>query len=237
MKARRVQCDEIWLHVLQGEERGDREAEGLGLWRRVDVDCAEADTKLLVTYMVGGRDADYALAVMDDLRQRITNRVQLATDGHSAYLQAVEEAFGADIDYAQLVKLYGTAPEAMRGCYSPAECIGAREEEITGRPDPAHVSTSYVERANLTMRMAMRGFTRLTNAFSKKLANHCHMVALYATWYDFIKPHKTPKRLTPAMAAGVSDTLWTMENVVALIDARAAKPNRPTTYRKRSDAA
>ncbi len=161
------------------------------------------------------------------------NRVQLTTDGHRAYLEAVEEAFGDDVDYAQLVKLYGTAPEAVRGRYSPAECIGIRKEEITGRPDKAHVSTSYVERANLTMRMAMRRFTRLTNAFSKKFSNLAHMVALYATWYNFIKQHKTLKGLSPAMAAGVSDKLWPMEGVVALIDARAAKPNRPATYKKR----
>ena len=124
----------------------------------------------------------------------------------------------------------------MRGRYSPAECIGARKEPVTGNPDKAHVSTSYVERANLTMRMAMRRFTRLTNAFSKKFSNHAHMVALYATWYNFIKQHKTLKGLSPAMAAGVSDKLWSMEDVVALINARAAKPNRPATYRKRTES-
>lgn len=133
------------------------------------------------------------------------------------------------------MKLYGAAPEGARR-YSPAECIGARKQEITGNPDRKHVSTSYVERANLTMRMAMRRFTRLTNAFSKKLENHCHMVALYATWYNFIKQHKTLKGITPAMAAGVSHKLWSMEDVVTLIDARAAKPVRPASYRKRSAA-
>jgi IS1 family transposase len=236
VKAKRVQCDEIWSFCyakqknVAAAKRKDLAYGDAWTWTAL-----EAETKLLLTYMIGGRDADYALAVMDDLRQRIVNRVQLTTDGHSAYLSAVEEAFGADIDYAQLVKLYGTSPEAMRGRYSPAECIGARKEEITGQPDPKHVSTSYVERANLTMRMAMRRFTRLTNAFSKKFANHCHMVALYATWYNFIKQHKTLKGITPAMAAGVSDKLWSMEDVVALIDARAAKPTRPATYRKRGD--
>jgi hypothetical protein len=172
--------------------------------------------------MIGGRDGDYALALMDDLRQRIVNRVQLTTDGHKAYLEAVDEAFGIDIDYAMLVKLYGAAPEAAKGRYSPAECIGARKEPITGNPDKAHVSTSYVERANLTMRMQMRRFTRLTNAFWKKFENHCQMVALYAVWYNFVKMHKTLK-MTPAMAAGVSKRLWSMEDVVALIDARSVK--------------
>jgi len=238
VKATKVQCDEIWSFCYSKQKnvatakRKDMAWGDVWTWTAL-----EADTKLLISYMIGGRDADYALAVMDDLRQRITNRVQLTTDGHSAYLQAVEEAFGADVDYAQLVKLYGTAPEALQGRYSPPVCIGARKSEITGQPDPNHVSTSYVERANLTMRMAMRRFTRLTNAFSKKFANHCHMVALYVTWYNFIKQHKTLKGITPAMAAGVSDKLWSMEDVVALIDARAAKPVRPATYRKKGETA
>jgi len=238
VKATKVQCDEIWSFTYcKAKNAATAKRQDLAYGDVWTWTALEADTKLLISYMIGGRDADYALAVMDDLRQRITNRVQLTTDGHSAYLSAVEEAFGADIDYAQLVKLYGTSPEAMRGRYSPAECIGARKQDVTGNPDPAHVSTSYVERANLTMRMAMRRFTRLTNAFSKKFANHCHMVALYATWYNFIKQHKTLKGITPAMAAGVSDKLWSMEDVVALIDARAAKPNRPATYRKGGEAA
>ncbi len=236
VKAKRVQCDEIWSFCyakqknVAAAKRKDLAWGDVWTWTAI-----EADTKLLVSYLIGARDGEYALAFMDDLRQRIVNRVQLTTDGHRAYLEAVEEAFGSDVDYAQLVKLYGASPEAGR--YSPAECIGARKQEITGQPDPAHVSTSYVERANLTMRMAMRRFTRLTNAFSKKFANHCHMVALYATWYNFIKQHKTLKGITPAMAAGVSDKLWSMEDVVALIDARAAKPVRPATYRKRGEAA
>jgi len=238
VKAKRVQADEIWSFCYSKQKnvaaakRKDLAWGDVWTWTAL-----EAETKLLITYMVGGRDAEYALAVMDDLRQRIVNRVQLTTDGHRAYLEAVEEAFGTEVDYAQLVKLYGTAPDAARGRYSPAECIGSRKQEITGQPEPARVSTSYVERANLTMRMAMRRFTRLTNAFSKKFANHAHMVALYATWYNFIKQHKSLKGITPAMAAGVSQTLWTMEDVVALIDARATKPNRPAAYRKRREAA
>src|ERR1700716_1776156 len=161
---------------------------------------------------------------MDDLRGRLANRVQLTTDGHRAYLSAVEEAFGADIDYGMLVKLYGaeTGGQGHERKYSPSECVGARKDTITGNPDPRHVSTSYTERANLTMRMSMRRFTRLTNAFSKKLENHAHMVALYALWYNFVCIHKT-LRVSPAMAAGIEKRLWSMEDVAARIDARSAK--------------
>jgi IS1 family transposase len=181
----------------------------------------EAETKLVISYLSGGRDAEYALALMDDLRSRIVNRVQLTTDGHGAYLRAVDEAFGIEIDYAQLVKLYGAAPESAKGRYSPAECIGARKEPITGRPDRKHISTSYVERQNLTMRMSMRRFTRLTNGFSKKLANHHHAQALYFLFYNFARVHKT-LRMSPAMAAGIETRLWSMEDIVALFDGREA---------------
>jgi hypothetical protein len=174
---------------------------------------------LLLSYLVGARDAEFALMLMDDLRGRLANRVQLTTDGHRAYLQTVEDAFGADIDYAMLIKLYGeppSSPEAARR-YSPSECVGTPTDNITGDPDPKHVSTSYAERANLTMRMAMRRFTRLTNAFSKKLENHAHMVALYALWYNFVRIHKT-LRISPAMAAGIETQLWSMDDVVRLIE-------------------
>src|SRR5437660_7297010 len=165
--------------------------------------------------MVGGRDGDYAIAFMDDLRSRLANRVQLTSDGHRAYLEAVEGAFGGDVDYAQLVKLYGAAPESMKGRYSPAECIGARKERIEGNPDPKHVSTSYAERQNLTMRMSIRRFTRLTNAFSKKVENHALSVALHYMHYNFARIHKT-LRVTPAMQAGVADHVWSLEEIVAL---------------------
>ena len=177
----------------------------------------DADSKLIVSWMVGGRDSDYAMGLMDDLRSRLANRVQLTTDGHRAYLEAVEGAFGGDIDYAQLVKLYGASHESAKGRYSPADCIGIRKERIEGSPDPKHISTSYVERNNLTMRMQMRRFSRLTNAFSKKIENHCHSLALYFVWYNWIRIHKAHK-LTPAMAAGITDKLMEMKDIVDLMD-------------------
>jgi hypothetical protein len=166
----------------------------------------------------GGRDGEYALAFMDDLRSRLDNRVQLTSDGHRAYLEAVEGAFGGNVDYAQLVKLYGASPESAKGRYSPAECIGCHKQRVEGSPDPKHVSTSYAERQNLTMRMHMRRFTRLTNAFSKKVENHVHSLALFTTYYNFVRVHKT-LRVTPAMAAGVSDRLWDINDIVKLVEA------------------
>jgi hypothetical protein len=162
----------------------------------------------------------------------LANRVQLTTDGHKAYLQAVEDAFGDEIDYAQLVKLYGEAPEAEKR-YSPAECVGCRKDKITGNPDRKHVSTSHVERSNLSFRMHMRRFTRLTNAHSKKFENHCHMVALYTVWYNFARINSAI-RTSPAMAAGLSKTLWSMDDIVKLIDDAAPEPKKRGPYRKRN---
>jgi len=223
VKAKRIQCDEIWAFCYSKQKNvsGAKAAvDGAGdVWTWT---ALETETKLMVSYLSGGRDSEYAMALMDDLRGRLANRVQLTTDGHKAYLNAVEEAFGDDIDYAMLVKLYGETPESHKGRYSPAECVGTRKTKITGNPDRAHVSTSYVERQNLTMRMSMRRFTRLTNAFSKKLENHHHAQALYFMFYNFVRIHKTLK-VTPAMAAGISDRLWSMEDIVAVIDAHGVE--------------
>jgi IS1 family transposase len=236
VKAARVQCDEIWAFCYSKQKnvaRAKAAPQGAGdVWTWTAI---EAQTKVILSYMVGGRDSEYAMALMDDLRSRIANRVQLTTDGHRAYLNAVEEAFGADVDYAQLVKLYGAAPESAKGRYSPAECTGIIKTPITGQPDEAHVSTSYVERSNLTIRMHMRRFTRLTNAHSKKLENHGWAVALHVMFYNFVRIHST-LRMSPAMAAGVTDRLWEMGDIVALMDAREIAPNRPKAYRKRGQS-
>ena len=231
--ASRVQCDEIWSFCYAKEKNvalakaAPQNAGDVWTWTALD-----ADSKMILSYEVGDRSGETAIEFMDDLRPRLANRVQLTTDGHKAYLEAVEGAFGGDVDYAQLVKLYG--PMEGNGSekrYSPAKCTGIRKRKIEGGPDPNDVSTSYVERHNLTMRMGMRRFTRLTNAFSKKLENHIHSLSLYFVHYNFCRVHKS-LRISPAMAAGVSDTLHDMEWIVGLIDARAPKPNRPKTYRK-----
>ena len=217
LNCRRIQCDEIWSFCYakaKNAPTAKTPADGAGdVWTWTSLD---ADSKLICNWIVGGRGAEYAVALMDDLRSRLANRVQLTTDGHRAYLEAVEGAFGGDVDYAMLVKLYGEAPESEKR-YSPAECIGCRKTPIEGQPDKNHISTSYVERHNLTMRMSMRRFTRLTNAFSKKIENHCHAVALYYVYYNFVRTHKAHK-LTPAMAAGITDKLYEMADIVRITD-------------------
>ena len=175
----------------------------------------DADTKLIPSFYVGTRDADAAQHFIGDLAGRLANRVQLTSDGHKPYLEAVEQSFGADIDYAMLVKHYGDAPGTGR--YSPGVCTGATQKRVEGRPDPAHVSTSYAERANLTLRMGSRRFTRLTNAFSKKHENHAHSVAIHTMHYNFVRIHQT-LRCTPAMAAGVSTTLWELADMVKVLE-------------------
>ena len=236
VSSKRVQVDEIWNFTYAKQKnvaRAKAAPEHAGdtwTWTALD-----ADSKLIVSWLVGGRDAGYATEFMQDLAGRLASRVQLTSDGHSAYLSAVEDAFGADIDYAMLVKHYGDAPEGQRR-YSPAVCTVATRKRVTGDPDESHISTSYVERQNLTMRMSMRRYTRLTNAFSKKLANLEHHVALYFVHYNFCRVHKT-LRTSPAMAAKITDTLHDMEWIVGLIDARAPKPGPRGHYRKRQQAA
>src|ERR1700674_818806 len=216
--ARRIQCDEIWSFCYakaKNVHSAKSAADGAGdVWTWTAID---ADTKLIVSWAVGSRDSHSAKAFMDDVAARLANRVQLTTDGLRAYLDAVDEAFGVKIDYAMLVKLYGPAPDSAVGRYSPAECVGTFRQTIRGKPDQDHISTSYVERNNLPMRMSMCRFTRLTNAFSKKLDNHYHALAIYFVWYNWCRIHKT-LRVTPAMAAGLTDTLMDMADVVRWID-------------------
>lgn len=222
LTCQRVQCDEVWsfCYSKQKNVRGAKAApEGAGdVWTWTALD---ADTKLIISWEVGGRDVESAYTIMEDLRSRVKSKMQLTTDGLRLYLDAVQESFGhGGVDYAQLVKIFGdTHGKSAARRYSPPPCIGAKKVRVEGNPDPAHVSTSFVERQNLNMRMGMRRFTRLTNAFSKKLDNHCHALALYFVFYNFARIHKTLK-VSPAMAAGVTDRLWSMEDIVALIDAR-----------------
>jgi len=217
LKLRRVQCDEIWqfCYAKQKSVTDRMLARGHAgdVWTWVAID---AETKLVPCWMLGSRDANAAKAFIDDLAGRLANRVQLTTDGHRTYLSAVEGAFGCDVDYAMLVKLYGNDPEAEVR-YSPAQCIGSRSEIIIGQPEPEHISTSYAERQNLTMRMSMRRFTRLTNGFSKKIENHAAAAALHFMHYNFVRIHQT-LRVPPAMAAGITDRLWEMRDIAALLD-------------------
>lgn len=221
LKVRRLQADEIWSFVGSKAKntKAEKKAEGWGdtwTWTAID-----ADTKLCVSYLVGGRDAGWATEFMQDCADRIKNRVQITTDGHKAYLEAVENAFGADIDYAQLQKIYGAPSQEDQRKYSPAKCIGCDMKVVSGDPDPKHVSTSYVERQNLSMRMGMRRFTRLTNGFSKKIENHCHAIALYFMYYNFGRVHQT-LRVTPAMEAGLADHVWTVEEICSLLPVKKA---------------
>jgi IS1 family transposase/lambda repressor-like predicted transcriptional regulator len=217
LRSRRIQCDEIWAFCYAKEKNLPEHLkgrEGFGdvwTWSALD-----ADSKLVVSWLVGERDAGYAMAFMDDVAGRLVNRLQLTTDGHNAYLDAVDTAFGGSVDYAQLVKLYGVALEAETR-YSPAKCIGCRRSRVIGNPDPAHVSTSYSERLNLTTRMSMRRFTRLTNAFSKKVENLEAAVALHFVYYNFGRVHRT-LRVTPAMEAGIADHIWSLEEIVGLLN-------------------
>lgn len=224
LTAKRVQCDEIWSFVGAKAKQVSNGAKGAGdVWTWTAMD---ADSKLMITWAVGKRDSATGKDFMADVASRLAHRVQLTSDGHRGYLDAVEEAFGSAVDYAQLVKLYGRDQGEQRR-YSPAVCVGAIKQRVTGNPDEAYVSTSYAERANLTMRMGMRRFTRLTNAFSKKVENHGHAIALHFMHYNFCRPHQTLTKAakgvhtTPAMAAGLTNRVWKIEDLMWLMD-----PNR-----------
>jgi IS1 family transposase len=218
LNLKRIQCDEIWAFVgckQKNVQTTQHMRDGWGdVWTWTALD---SETKLVPCWYVGTRDGRAAYHFIHDLKGRLANRVQLTTDGHKAYLQAIEDAFGSDIDYAMLNKIYGPAPKDNSEVrYSPAQCMGARRAVISGTPDYRHISTSYTERQNLTMRMSVRRFTRLTNAFSKKVENHEHMLALYFMYYNFARIHQT-LRVTPAMEAGVSDHVWSLDEIVGLI--------------------
>jgi IS1 family transposase len=218
LSCRRLQLDEIWCFCyaksknVPADKRGTFGYGDVWTWTAID-----AETKLVPSWLVGTRDGDAAKAFVSDLAGRLSHRVQITSDGHHAYLQAVENAFGWEVDYAMLVKIYGQGGGQAETRYSPGVCIGCQKHAIKGNPDPDHVSTSYAERANLTMRMSMRRFTRLTNAHSKKVENHAHAVALHFMWYNFGRIHET-LRSTPAMRAGVADHKWSIEEIVGLLD-------------------
>ena len=235
LTCKRIQCDEIWAFCYCKEKNVAPEQEGIlgfgDVWTWTAID---ADTKLVPSFMVGKRDAEYAQAFIEDLASRLSNRVQLTTDGHKAYLDAVEGEFGRDIDYSMLVKHYGNPAGEAQGQkrYSPSSFVSAEKRHISGDPDIKHVSTSFVERQNLTMRMSMRRFTRLTNGFSKKVENLEHMVALHFMHYNFARIHKS-LHTTPAMAAGVSDKLWSIADIAALVPEPI--PKKRGSYKKKID--
>ena len=226
----RVQCDEVWSFVGAKAKnvKPEKREQGWGdVWTWVAMD---ADTKIVPTYRIGTRDLGEATSFMKDLAERLSNRVQLTTDGHKAYLLAVDGAFEGEVDYAQLVKLYGSHPQDERR-YSPPICTGMNATVRSGDPDPEHISTSYIERQNLTMRMSMRRFTRLTNAFSKKVENLAAAVSLHFMHYNFCRVHKT-LGTTPTVAAGVADHVWTIDEIVALLEDAEATPIRRGRYAK-----
>jgi IS1 family transposase len=219
LKCKHIQCDEIWSFVGAKMKNTSEEklAQGWGdawTWTALD-----ADSKLMVSYSVGQRGAYWAKKFMEDVASRLTTRVQITTDGHRAYVEAIEGVFGMDVDYAMLIKLYGNPANPDRR-YSPGEVIGTETVQVTGSPDPKHISTSFVERQNLTMRMSMRRFTRLTNAFSKKLENHEAAIALHYMHYNYCQVHQT-FRVTPAMEAGIAKHVWSVEELVELLDRKS----------------
>lgn len=232
VSSKRVQADEIWSFIgmkeKQAKRMGNERPANVGdIWTWTAID---ADSKLCISWLVGGRDAGYAYEFMMDVASRLANRVQLTTDGHSAYLSAVEGAFGMDVDYAMLIKQYGEDPNSEHR-YSPPICTGCETKKVTGFPEPKHISTSYVERQNLSMRMGMRRFTRLTNAFSKKAENHMHAIAIYFMHYNFVRIHQT-LRCTPAMQAGLTDVLWSLADMVAVLEEWESRQPKEKVGRK-----
>jgi IS1 family transposase len=225
--SKRVQCDEIWSFVGAKAKNVPRDKDGewgdVWTWTALD-----ADTKLMISYAVGNRGAETAKYFMEDLAKRVATRIQITTDGHKVYANAIEGAFGADVDYAMLIKIYGNDSFDRR--YSTGDCIGTQTAVMSGAPDPLHISTSFVERQNLTMRMSMRRFTRLTNAFSKKIDNHVAAIALHFMHYNFCRVHKT-LRVTPAMEAGLAVHVWSIEELVAIMPDPVAK--KRGTYKPR----
>lgn len=224
VETKRVQADEIWSFcyakkktVQKDQTILEKHADAGDVWTWTAID---ADSKLCIAYLVGGRDSHAAYTLMSDIKARVSQRIQLTTDQLSIYLKAVDHTFGVNVDYAMLQKIYAGGGD---GRYSPAECIGCKKVEVTGAPDPKHISTSFVERSNLTMRMHMRRFTRLTNGFSKKVENHAYMVAIYTVWYNWVRKHKT-LGMTPAMAAKLTDRSWDFAELVELMDQVALVP-------------
>lgn len=231
LPCKRLQLDEVWSFIGCKERNVPKEERGqLGkgdIWTWVAI-CA--DSKLFVTWLIGGRDADYAMAFVDDVAQRLKHRVQITSDAHGPYLTAVDTAFGGQVDYSQLVKLYGQAPEGQRR-YSPPVIVGAKRRRLIGNPDPVHVSTSFIERSNLSIRMMNRRYTRLTNAYSRKLLNHEAAFSLMAMAYNFTRVHSS-LRVTPSMQAGVADHIWGYEEIIEMVDAARPKPGPRGPYRK-----
>jgi IS1 family transposase len=236
LRCKRVQVDEIWSFTYAKQKNvGEAKSAPAGAGDTWTWTAIDADTKLAVSWLVGGRNAVCAYQFISDLASRVDSRIQLTSDGLRAYVEAVDAAFNGRVDYAQLVKLYGDAPESAKGRYSPAECTGAIKTRVIGNPADEHISTSFVERQNLTMRMHMRRFTRLTNGFSKKFEAHSNAVALHFVYYNFCRIHKS-LRTTPAMAAGVTERLWEVKDIVALIEAKETTemPKVRGPYKKRA---
>jgi IS1 family transposase len=218
LTCKRIQCDEIWNFCYCKEKNVPEEHKGeFGYGDVYTWTAMCADSKIIPSFLVGRRDSECAKVFINDLASRLKNRIQLTTDGYKIYLEAVENAFGGEIDYAMLVKVYEATPTNDQRKYSPVECIGAEKKRISGNPDKKYVSTSFVERQNLTMRMSMRRFTRLTNGFSKKVENLFYSIAIHYMYYNFCRIHKS-LRVTPAMEAGIADHVWSLEEIVKLLE-------------------